>query len=133
MQNPSLKILVVEDNARFRDLLCEMLSILGHAAIAAGSAEDCLELMRSQHIDVLLADINLPGMSGIELAGIAVKAIPGIRIIFASGYGYLVADKTDFDFILLPKPYGLSQLKEALEQISTRQPEASGSQQDSSK
>jgi two-component SAPR family response regulator len=54
-------------------------------------------------------------MSGIELAEMAVTSIPGIKIIFASGYGYLVADKTDFDFTLISKPYGLARLKEVMD------------------
>lgn len=110
-----LRILVVEDNDDSRMLLEEMLRLLGHAPVAVGSAEAALQVFEQGGFDVLLADISLPGMSGIALAEQLTRRHPGLRVIFASGFGYLVADKTDFSFILLPKPYGVDQLQHALE------------------
>jgi two-component SAPR family response regulator len=95
-----------------------MLELLGHAAHCVRTAEEAIEPLNSGKFEILLADINLPGMSGIDLAELAVKTVPGIKIIFCSGYGYLVTDKTDFDFVLLPKPYGLEQLKHALQSVT---------------
>jgi two-component SAPR family response regulator len=80
-----------------------------------GTAEEAIEPLKSGKYDLLIADINLPGMSGIALAEMAVKIVPGMKIIFASGYGYLVTDKTDFNFTLLPKPFDLAQLKHAID------------------
>lgn len=94
-----------------------MLIALGHQTHSAASAEEALEILKNGKFDVLIADINLPGMSGIDLAETAVKGRSDIKVIFASGYGYLVADKTDFDFVLLPKPYGFPQLKHALSAV----------------
>jgi CheY-like chemotaxis protein len=111
----SLHILVVEDNPHLQPLICEMLAIIGHHATSATSAEQALELFGGKRFDILLADINLPGMSGIELAKIVKEAEPGIRIIFASGFGYLVADKLHFGFTLLHKPYNVAQLRSAVE------------------
>jgi CheY-like chemotaxis protein len=113
-----LRILVVEDNPTLSELLCEMLALLGHEARRAATAEEGIAVLDALLFDVLLADINLAGASGIELAKIALQKIPSIKIIFASGYGFLVSDKTDFDFFLLPKPYALTQLKYALEAVS---------------
>lgn len=92
-----------------------MLLVLGHEPVGASSAEEALETLKGKVFDVLLADINLPGMSGIVLAEKMVAEVPHIHVIFASGFGYLVADKTNFQFTLLPKPYGLDQLRLALE------------------
>jgi CheY-like chemotaxis protein len=118
MTPPQFQILVVEDDKSSRHLICEMLELLGHAAHSVSNAEEAVELLRSgRRFHVLLADISLPGMSGIALAEIAVKSMPSIKVIFASGFGYLVTDKTDFDFMLLPKPYGFEQLKHALEHV----------------
>jgi DNA-binding NtrC family response regulator len=91
-----------------------MLTVLGHRAHCVSTAEEAIDPLNSGRFNVLLADINLPGMSGIALAGLAAKAVPGIKIIFASGYGYLVTDKTDFNFTLLPKPFDLAQLEHTL-------------------
>ena len=94
-----------------------MLLVLGHEPVGAASAEEALDTFKGNTatFDVLLADINLPGMSGIALAEKMVDEVPHIRVIFASGFGYLVADKTNFQFTLLPKPYGLDQLRMVLE------------------
>jgi DNA-binding LytR/AlgR family response regulator len=94
-----------------------MLALLGHEAHSATTAEEGIELLESVQFDVLFADINLPAMSGIELAKTATAIVPGIKVIFASGYGFLITDRTDFDFILLPKPYSLTQLADAIDGV----------------
>lgn len=114
MKTASLLVLVVEDNQDFLDILCDMLHTLGHCTRSALSGEKALELLNEHRFDVLLADITLPGMSGIELARRVVKAIPGIRVIFSSGFGYLLSDALDFEFDLLHKPYFANQLKMVL-------------------
>jgi CheY-like chemotaxis protein len=110
----------VEDDAATRSLLCEMLVVLGYRTASAGSAEEAIELIDNGGgtYSVLLADIALPGMSGITLAEIAIQKIPGLQVIFASGNGFLVADKTDFEFRLLPKPYDLNQLQMVLADVT---------------
>jgi two-component SAPR family response regulator len=97
-----------------------MLSMLGHKVRCVGSAEEAVEPLKQHKIDVLIADINLPGMSGTDLAAFAVERDPKMKIIFASGYGYLVADKVDFHFTLLPKPFDLAQLEHALNDVYMR-------------
>lgn len=111
MNTASLLFLVVEDNEDFLHILCDMLQSLGHRTRPAVSAEDAVALIAQERFDVLLADISLPGMSGIDLARRAVKVAPGIRIIFSSGYGYLLSDALDFEFDLLHKPYFVNQLR----------------------
>ena len=111
----SFDILVVEDNPDFLSLLCIMLDEMGHRAHAAATAEQALELLGDRRFDVLVADVQLPGISGIELARIAARAAPETRIIFSSGHGYLLADKLDFEFVVLHKPYFLAQLRQAIE------------------
>src|SRR4051812_25740474 len=106
MRNP-VSILVVEDDNESRRMTCEMLEFLGHGVESVASAEEALTLIKTRNFDVLLADINLPGMSGIDLATVITQILPTIRIIFVSGYGYLLAEKTNFRFALLPKPYRL--------------------------
>lgn len=115
-ENCSPEVLVVEDNHAARQLLCDMLLMLGYRPHCVETGEAALGVLRHKKFDVLFADINLPGMSGLDLARIAVQTLPSIRVIFASGYGYLVADKLEFGFVLLPKPYGLAQLQYALDQ-----------------
>ncbi|HEV2609699.1 MAG TPA: response regulator [Noviherbaspirillum sp.] len=116
----SLRILVVEDNPESRDLLLEMIAIIGHDASAVDTAEDALITLQNEPFDVLLTDINLPRMSGLELAQNVVLVWPQVKIIFASGYGFLVIDndRINFQFSLLSKPYSLVQLEDALARIA---------------
>ena len=108
------QILVVEDNDDFRQMLIDMLLTLGHRVQAVPCAEHALDILQKDSVEVLLADINMPGMSGIELAKIATSTVPGIRVVFSSGFGYLLGDKLDFDFVVLHKPYFLAQLKDVI-------------------
>lgn len=115
MTAASLRILVVEDNSDFLQILCDMLEELGHRPHGVSCAEDALAASRGRSFDALIADVQLPGMSGIELAQIMTASAPSIRIIFSSGFGYLLTDKLDFEFMVLHKPYFANQLRHAVE------------------
>lgn len=119
MSMPQLNVLVVEDNAESRSLVSEMLAMLGHKVLAVETGEAALAILPNHQFDILLADINLPGMSGVELAQAAVEIMPPLKVIFASGFGFLVVDndRINFDFLLLSKPYSLMQLKDAMARI----------------
>lgn len=115
LSSASLSILVVEDNEDSRIMLCELLGILGHPTRGTSSSEEALKQLGVEEFDVLLTDVNLPGMSGVELARQAIKAYPTLKIIFASGYGAM--DTDEFASVSLPKPYTLTQLQDALKKI----------------
>jgi CheY-like chemotaxis protein len=116
-----MHILVVEDNADVLLMLCELLKILGHTFRGAQSGEEAIDLLSGADIfDVLLTDVTLPGISGIELAKIAVKRNFPIAIVFTSGYYLAPNASINFPFLTLPKPYTLSQLKEVLAKIHIR-------------
>jgi len=120
MTAAALRILVVEDDKALLSILCDMLAGLGYHAVGVACAEEALVQLESGSFNVLLSDINLPGMSGVELAAKAVAMAPGIRVIFSSGFGYLVTDRLEFSFQLLNKPYHLQELARAIRQ-SARQ------------
>ncbi|MFC5461754.1 response regulator [Massilia niabensis] len=104
-------ILVVEDDADTRELACELLGALGHAASGSASAEQALALLQEREIDVLFTDLNLPGLSGIELATRALALRPSLKVILASGEGGSIALPEGSAITLLPKPYDLLQLQ----------------------
>lgn len=62
-----LHILVVEDNADMRELLCTVLSDHGYHAIGALNGTDALNIMEKEYIDLIIADIMMPDMDGYEL------------------------------------------------------------------
>jgi CheY-like chemotaxis protein len=114
----SLKVLVVEDNLDSQYLVCEMLKAFGHDAEGIGHAEGALEMLARARYDVLFSDVSLPGMSGVELARQALQSQPGMRVIFASGYGEALLRHVEFPFHSLQKPYELEQLQAALAGIA---------------
>jgi two-component system cell cycle response regulator DivK len=78
-------VLIVEDNERNLKLVRDVLQAKGYATLEAGSAEEGLKLARSRSPALILMDIHLPGMSGIEALGIlradgATASIPVIAI-----------------------------------------------------
>ena len=78
-------ILIVEDNEKNLKLVRDVLQVKGYDTIEAGTAEDGLKLARRRKPDLILMDIQLPGMSGIEAlkalrAEPATAAIPVVAI-----------------------------------------------------
>ena len=74
-------ILIVEDNDKNLKLVRDVLQVKGYATVDAGNAEDGIVLARARKPDLVLMDIQLPGMSGIDAIGVlradpATAAIP---------------------------------------------------------
>lgn len=85
-------ILVVEDNAAMRGLICEMLEGNQLAALAVGSAVQALELLQTRpEVELAIVDMVLPGMSGLDLAAELDRRHPGIRTLYISGYRSSIA------------------------------------------
>lgn len=113
-----LRLLVVEDNADARYLVCETLRALGHQVESAASGEEALPLLAGQRFDVLFTDVSLPGISGVDLARQALRQAPHLALLFASGYGDELTRHLEFPAQSLQKPYDIEQLQSVLEQIA---------------
>jgi len=81
-------ILLVEDSDVVRDVIARMLEDDGYAVLPASGGEEALSISRRNDapIDLLLTDIVMPEMSGVELADRLEKERPGLRILFMTGY-----------------------------------------------
>ncbi|WP_158598028.1 response regulator [Noviherbaspirillum saxi] len=112
-----LHILIVEDHDDARLMLSELLTILGHQVESVSSAEEALKILATTSFDVLLTDLMLPGMSGLDLARKLVRDGVDIEIVFSTGYGSLATDNIDIKAALLPKPFNLAALQKVLEEI----------------
>jgi len=109
-----LRLLVVEDDPDNRQLLQEVLGMLGHRVTAAGSGEEGLEAFRPGLFDALVTDLNLPGMSGLELAETLLAAQPGLKIVIASGVGP-TGGQGGHPYANLTKPYRVDELESILQ------------------
>jgi PAS domain S-box-containing protein len=114
----ALRVLLVEDNDLVRAGTTEMLRDLGIDTHDVASGAKALEALDRQQVDVLLVDVGLPDMSGIELAIKASRRHPQLRVVFASGYDIVLnAEQRVFlpDATTLRKPYDLDDLRRMLE------------------
>ena len=107
-------VLVVEDDPLVRLSAVDMVEALGFAALAASDGETALEMLRGEaRVDVLFTDVGLPGLRGPELAAAGATLRPGLKIVFASGYGDMLGDAVA-GAVHLGKPYQQDQLAEVL-------------------
>ena len=94
-----------------------MLSVMGYdVASAAGGEEALRQLYSEQTCDVVISDIVMPGMSGLELASLARQARPGLPIVFVSGKPEGLDLATTTGTRVLPKPVTRERLDLVLEE-----------------
>jgi PAS domain S-box-containing protein len=110
----ALRVLLVEDDAQARELYRDILRAAGFVPVEAGSAGDALALLARERFDAAVVDYSLPDMDGLSLARRMADAHPEVAIVFASGYGSLVAGASDLAARVLTKPFTDLQLKQAL-------------------
>ncbi|MEZ2417003.1 response regulator [Luteibacter sp. RCC_6_2] len=116
----SLRVLVVEDDALIRMSICEMLESRGHIAFEAGDGNEALRVHAVEPIDILLADVGLPGMNGVDLAERLREAQPGLPVIYATGDHTANGVECDVQTRIIVKPYGVADLMEAIGRIAGR-------------
>jgi PAS domain S-box-containing protein len=103
-------ILLVDDEAGLRKLLCRLLRKSGYTVLEACNATEALELWGSQQeeIDLLFTDMTMPGgMNGLEMCRKMRQDKPGLNVIISSGYTTELGihrDSTGSDIVYLPKP-----------------------------
>ncbi len=81
------RVLVVDDDDDLRDLLVAGLTAQGYETVGSASAEKGLTALAEQRVDVILADINLPGMSGIEFCSRVVEDRPDQVVMVMTAFG----------------------------------------------
>ncbi|MBZ2210028.1 PAS domain S-box protein [Massilia sp. R798] len=111
----ALKIVLVEDDDSLRATTTELLQLFGHAVTSAATGEDALALPELALADVLMTDLELPGMSGEDLAGQARALSPQLKVLFASGRN---TNTSLADSTMLLKPYEIGALKRALDDFA---------------
>lgn len=83
----SRRVLVVDDDPLVLDVIASMLADLGCDVVTADGGMDALEKLNiDANIDVLITDINMPGVNGYELVHAVRRHYPGLRVLVCSGY-----------------------------------------------
>jgi len=104
MREQSTAILVVEDDEDVRDTISDMLVKAGFQVRTAGTGLEALKIIDHQSIDMLVADIRLPGgISGLEMTQCARAHHPALKCLFISGQlGPVVCNPELDDFVAKP-------------------------------
>jgi DNA-binding NtrC family response regulator len=123
----AMTLLVIEDESRLRDLLIDVAPDMGFTAVGARTAEEALRLMESQPRDVVILDLNLPAMDGMECFARLRERWPATQVIILTGFGDLEAARKAIHLGVvefLTKPCPLNVVEQALDRARRRLDEA---------
>ena len=122
MQN--LRILLVDDEKEFVSALAERLQLRGINSESVFNGEDALKVVETNTPDVVLLDLKMPGIGGIEVLSKIKSSFPGVRVIILTGHG---SDKDEeaayklgaFDYMSKPADVDkiTSRIKDAYHEI----------------
>jgi two-component system response regulator HydG len=118
-------ILLVDDHKSFRDTLAKILSAEGFRVFPADDGEEALDILRQEFIHLVLTDLKMPKMDGVELLKVAKTIRPETEVIIITGYGTVdtaVTAMKDGAYDYIPKPFKprevLKLVRKALEKQS---------------
>ncbi|MCW3797349.1 response regulator [Sphingomonas sp. BN140010] len=113
------RILLAEDDTSMREYLARALTRVGYEVAAVGCGTEAMPLLEAERFDLLLTDIVMPEMDGIELAQKAAHIDPSIRVMFITGFAAvaLQSGRTAPEAKLLSKPFHLKDLVAEVDRI----------------
>ena len=118
--NSKYTILIVDDEPLIRKSLFEILKMIGYQCLMVGSGEEAVEAIQKKKVDIVISDMRLPEMSGIDLLKKIKKLQPSIEVIMMTGFGSIetaveAMKLKAFDYIT--KPIVDDEIKLVLEKI----------------
>lgn len=118
-----IRILLAEDDRVMREYLTRALERSGYAVSAVDRGTEAIPLLENEHFDLLLTDIVMPEMDGIELAQRAGEMVPDLRVMFITGFAAvtLKAGKTMPQARVLSKPFHLRDLVLEVDRLFERE------------
>lgn len=118
-----LDILIVDDEPLIHSLVSEVLSMWGHRPRSAESPDAALHELERQPCDLVITDIRMPRMDGLELAGMIRRLYPRTRIVVMTGH---LLDLTGVDLdrlqisAFLSKPFTNAELRRAVDKCAMK-------------
>ncbi len=117
----SRRILVIDDDDYFREMLIEALKICEYTAIPAASPKEALDIIKSSAVDAVITDIKMPVMDGVSLAKTIKEKHPDLPVILITAYHTLdrrsFADQKKVVDGILQKPFGLELILDLLKKV----------------
>jgi two-component system, cell cycle response regulator CpdR len=115
------RILLAEDDDSMRNFLALNLARAGHTVDAHGDGDSAWEALQGEAFDLLLTDIVMPGVDGIELSRRAGELYPKMRVMFITGFAAVAlssATPTPRDAKVLSKPFHLKDLVAEVDRLT---------------
>jgi len=115
------KILIVEDDESVRTFTARAIAASGHMVETAEDGEFGLDAIRAAQggFDLVLSDIRMPAMDGIEMAKRAAGEFPGLKILLMTGYAEQRERAADLERVIIDvvgKPFSLPEIRTAVQQ-----------------
>jgi putative two-component system response regulator len=110
------RVLIVDDDAAIRGVVAKVLTSCGCSCRMAGSGEEALQLLQRDAADVVFIDVNMPAMSGLELAGRLSRDYPETALVMLTGmteFGTAVAAIQSGAADFVAKPFKTADLVQA--------------------
>ncbi len=100
-------VLLVDDETTFLETLAKRLSRRGLSVRTAGSGKEALEALRAEPADVILLDVKMPGMDGMDTLSLIKRDHPGAEVIMLTGHANVDAamrgmEEGAFDYLMKP-------------------------------
>lgn len=114
------RILLAEDDESMRGFLVRALEKAGHDVIAFANGEEAYERLKTEPFRLLLTDIVMPKMDGIELARRASELDPDLKIMFITGFAAVILNNdiaAPKDARVLSKPFHLKDLVREVDRL----------------
>jgi two-component system cell cycle response regulator CpdR len=112
------RILLAEDDASMRTFLARALERAGHEVVEVGDGMSALTRLHEERFDLLLADVVMPGLDGVELARRASQVEAGLKVMFITGFAAVALrarDRQQPGARVLSKPFHLRELVQEVE------------------
>ena len=123
----NVKILIVDDELIMRESLAGWLERDGHVVQAAASGEEALEKIKEVHFDILLVDIKMEGISGLDVLRKVKESDPDVEVVMITAYGSIpsaIEAMKDGAFDYMLKPFDPNELGVLIEKIIQHQEQA---------
>ena len=119
------RILIIDDNEAFKKMTCEILKSEGYEVLSASNGKEGVKLCRGQPVDLIVTDLLMPDMDGIETIRELRSTSPDSKVIVVSGGGtagsgdeYLESVQVMFDIKhTFSKPFDMDQFLQAVKEL----------------
>jgi DNA-binding NtrC family response regulator len=121
------KILIIDDEMIMRESLSGWLKRDGHVVVTAASGEDAMQILKHSRFDILLVDIKMEGMSGLDVLRLVKESDPDVAVVMITAYGSIstaveAMKKGAYDYLL--KPFDPDALGVLIDRITEHQAQA---------